>query len=169
MFLGSLLVLLVLFAAQGIYRNRGGRFDAMPAHLDEPHEWVGKDHDKVWWTKWLKYIKGWFAFGPLSKYGWARWRDKPVVLFKMKGKGEWRYERDGHEGDNQSTRRRGDSWYLSRVQKWCNWHVQLQWPLFFAAHIYLEMDKPLYFYVGAHRDGDRMYRFPSAFFGLTWK
>jgi hypothetical protein len=73
--------------------------------------------------------------------------------------------------------------YLSRVQYYTRWHFQIQWPFMVAFHFYFkakdvpEYGKPrpelnnklFYFYLGAHRDGDKVYWFPSAFMGLTWK
>jgi hypothetical protein len=73
--------------------------------------------------------------------------------------------------------------YLSRIQYYTRWSFQIQWPLTIAFHYYFRakdvpvhgqlrpnLDKKLFFaYVGVHRDGDKVYWFPSAFVGLTWK
>lgn len=145
-------------------------WSALPPHIDEPSEWVGSDWDNPW-QRWLLKIKGWFAYGYRAKEWWARWRRYPVVLFALRGSGMWRIEWDDDDLDAPG--------YLSRVQYWCRWHVQLQWPLFFAFHVYLKnpaeperynRNTPLvYFYVGAHRDADGVYWFPSAFVGGGWK
>jgi hypothetical protein len=73
--------------------------------------------------------------------------------------------------------------YLSRVQYYTRWHFQIQWPFMVAFHVYFKAkdvpeygqprpdttNKLFYFYFGAHRDGDKVFWFPSAFLGLTWK
>jgi hypothetical protein len=73
--------------------------------------------------------------------------------------------------------------YLSRIQYYTRWSFQIQWPLMIAFHCYFRakdvpvygqprpnLDNKLFFaYIGAHRDGDKVYWFPSAFIGLTWK
>lgn len=74
--------------------------------------------------------------------------------------------------------------YLSRIQYWTRWHVQLQWPFCFAFHIYwrakdvprspskaaaMTIKKMLYVYIGAHYDADAVYWFPSGYIGGKWK
>lgn len=159
-------------------------WDSLPESIDEPFEWSGKDDDKYWFTRWRKSIKGWFAYSYRSKRWWARWREFPVLLASAKGKGVWRLENDSSECGSSSSQ--GDkTWYLSRVQYWCRWHIQVQWPLFFAFHIYWKdsyvpkfpdraskvqnIKYMFYFYFGASRDSDKVYWFPAIFIGGSWK
>ena len=169
---------------------------ALPEHIDEAHEWNGKDDDQHWYTKWRKYVKSWFAFGPRATERWARWREYPVVLFGIRGRGVWRGESsDGSHQDcisdrvltRHSEHEAGDHYvperiYLSRVQLFCRWHIQIQWPLFVAFHWYsksedvlrfpdkADMDGKLwFFYFGAKRDADRVYWCPAVYVGRNWK
>lgn len=130
-------------------------WSALPEHLNSPEKWKGTDWD-TWYQRWMLKYKGWFCFGPRATERWARWRDLPLTLLRIKGKGEWRYERDGTGFPIQSIRKMGDKWYLSRVQKWCTWSVQLMWPLCLIYHF------PLFGglvngYLGFYRDADRVY------------
>lgn len=187
MILETILAAFLLVAAQGIYRNWGKpTFDALPSHIDEPSEWAGKDHDKVWYTRWVKYVKGWFAVGPRSAYAWARWRKTPITLFAIKGFGRWRMENDLSE-IAIFDRHRCDSWpdwYLSRVQYWCRWHFAVQWPLQITFHRYwnatdvptypdrpkdMSMKKMIFAYGPTHRDTDLVYWLMSFFVGGVWK
>lgn len=73
--------------------------------------------------------------------------------------------------------------YLSRVQYYTRWSFQVQWPFMIAIHRYdsgveipkfgqprPDTDGKLWFaYFGAHRDGDKVYWFPSAYLGRNWK
>jgi len=75
--------------------------------------------------------------------------------------------------------------YLSRVQKYARWSFQIQWPFLVAFHWYNRATnvpkygnptpsgfadgKLWFFYFGAHRDADKVYMFPSAYFGRNWK
>jgi hypothetical protein len=155
---------------------------ALPEHIDEPHEWDGKDDDQFWFTRWRKRVKHLFAFSHRCKPGIAlspfppfiltrQWRNAPVELLLLKGKGEARYEA---EDDGPV--------YLSRQQLWCRWHIQIQWPLFFAFHWYWKSKnvlpfltkedrdgKIVFFYVGAKRDADGIFWWPAIFFGRNWK
>lgn len=148
--------------------------DAMPERLQNPDNWKGTDMDN-WYQRWiLKYVHGWFAYGPRSKRWWAKWQVPPKNLLKLGGDKNWRLENDPWTGFK----------YISRIQYWKRWHVQVHWPFMFAFHFYFkESDvlptsvdsgasvdgKLFYFYIGAHYDQDCVYWFPSAFAGLTWK
>jgi hypothetical protein len=147
-------------------------WSALPEHLNSPEKWGGTDDDK-WWMRWRLQIKGWFAYGPRATEKWAKWREWPVCVLFIRGEGAARIEND--ETDWYSKSRvvfMLDSslshWYISRIQKWCNWHIHLQWPLFFTCHFYIRT-KLIYFYIGASRDADKVYWFPAAFIGTTWK
>lgn len=192
-FLATIVVIALLIAAQGLYRNWGRKtFDALPSNIDEPSEWIGKDHDKVWYTRWVKYVKGWFAVGPLSAYKWAQWREIPKVLFAVKGKGPWRWEYTtgglellDYEGPVLRDKTLGASkFYLSRVQYYTRWHFAVQWPLQGTFHIYwkekdipalggrpsnMSLKKMLFIYGPTHRDADLVYWILSFFVGGTWK
>jgi hypothetical protein len=162
----SIAVLILLFVAQGVYRNRGrDSFDALPPHLGHPHDWDGKDDDDHWYTKWQKSVKGWFAFGPLSAYRWAQFRERPVALLGLRGRGFWRHEDDQAAVGCLHLRCKhlGESFYLSRVQYWTNWHIALQWPLFLHGHA-----GNWQAYIGLKRDADRVY-WLAVYFGRIWK
>lgn len=135
-------------------------WSALPPHIDEPNEWNGKDDDQHWFTKWRKSVKGWFAFGPRATEWWARWREHPITIFALFGEGDSRWENT----DGSITIRSVASavfWYapsgqlkvyLSRIQYWCDWHTQLQWPLFFGFHAGNWQG-----YIGFKRDADKVY------------
>ena len=160
---------------------------ALPEHIDEAHEWDGKDDDQHWYTKWRKYVKGWFAFGPRATERWAKWRKYPIILVAVRGNGFWRFEDDVQDGTPTPSHRcmkwaSAEPWYLSRIQLWTRWHIQIQWPLFIAAHYYKRSEDRLqfpdkadrdgklwFFYVGAKRDADKVYWCPAIYIGRNWK
>lgn len=119
----------------------------------------------------LKWIKpSWTAFGPRCKEWWARWREYPIILFAIFGAGESRWE-ESHglfaiKALNSPIfcyKPKGPV-YLSVIQYWCDWHIQLQWPLFFAFH-FKTRTRVWYFRIGARRNADWFYDFPSAHIG----
>ena len=156
-------------------------WSALPKHIDEPKEWIGTD----WWKnplqRWMLEYKGWLAFGPRATEWWARWREYPLTIFSIKGKGDWRIEyTDGSKPDKIWADtiifcRDFEPYYLSVIQYWCKWSFQIQWPLHVVFHWYLnEKDIPkggerikdsknkiLFFRIGARRDSDKVYWFPS--------
>lgn len=152
---------------------------ALPEHINEAHEWDGKDDDQHWYTKWRKSVKHLMAFGPRAKESWARWREVPKILFCAKGRGPWRWEYfDGSDTGPMITGKH----YVTRCQLWTRWHIALQWPLFFSCHFYPkasdvipagqreDRDGKLWlFYIGAKRDADRVYWFPAFYIGRNWK
>lgn len=162
-------------------------------------EWI-KDQAEGTNTDWNNPIqkywhKSWFAYGPRATEWWAKWREVPKTLFAVFGEGFTRFETetwDRDSGDDMtiSTDRRwyildGDfgNYYLSRIQYYLRWHVQFQWPLMVAFHVYPKAEdvpvpgqprpntdgKLWFFYFGAHRDPDKVYWFPSAYLGRNWK
>ena len=148
-------------------------WSALPDHLNNPEKWRGTDDD-TWYMRWRLQIKGWFAYGPRCKEWWASWKVPPKCLLKLGGKGSWRVETDPLSGGR----------YLSRVQYWKRWHVQIAWPLMFAFHFYFKDsdtlpvslnsgasvdNKLFYFYIGSSFDHDSVYWFPAMYVGLTWK
>lgn len=147
---------------------------ALPSHIDEVKEWKGTDHDN-WLFRWFIPIKlKYLCFGPRDPHKWHKWREWPITLFAVRGKGLWRFEDDyiSHSGGWLEKRvlwnRKFESYYLSRIQKWCSWSFQFQWPFFLAFHCSYK-GHLFYCYFGAHRDADKVYWIPSAYIGLTWK
>lgn len=177
---------------------------ALSDRLNDPENWKGTDDDN-WLMRWRIYAKGWFAYGPRASEWWAKWREWPKTLFAAKGKdGYFRIETENWERDSAKDclydartllnenlfHVNSDDphvdvisyGYLSRVQKYTRWSIQIQWPLLIAVHRYdSPTDVPKYgeqketdgtlwfFYIGAHRDADKVYWFPSAYIGRNWK
>lgn len=151
-------------------------WSSLPEHVNSPEEWNGKDDDQHFYTRWIKSVKGWFAYSYRSKYWWERWRKKPVVLLAFFGHGESRWENDlmALRSVNKTVAlyyppKNGWSFYLSRVQYWCDWHIQLQWPLFFAFHFKHGKTGLINFYIGAKRDADKVYWWPAIYVGTSYK
>lgn len=156
---------------------------ALPPHIDEPHEWKNTDWDTKW-QRWMLEIKHWFAFGPRATEWWARWRKFPIVLFARKGRGKWRLEDDVDDIVSYKPTSHEPGTYLSTIQYWCRWHIALQWPLHLTFHIYwraadvpglferprkdLSIHHMFFFRIGARRDADKVYWFPSLFVGGNW-
>jgi len=170
-------------------------WDALPDELNpykNPNAWKGTDDD-TWGWRWRIKIKGWFAYGPLSKHWWAKWREYPITLLAFFGKGQTRLEDSltthdvmWHNGPivwfDPAKMKSAPKLFLSRVQYYARWHFQVQWPLYVGFHFYpRKQDVPVapnhantdgkigFFYLGAHRDGTPAYWFPSAYFGRNWK
>lgn len=130
-------------------------WDDLPEHLDSPEEWAGKDDSKHWYTDWRRYVKGWFAFSFNQRM--------PRVIWAIKAKaGLWRYECDLYDRYEYALIN-SKGWYLSRVQYLSKWHVQLQWPLFFAGHV-----GKWQWYVGLKRDADKIF-WLALYCGRCWK
>lgn len=177
---------------------------ALSPRLLDADNWKGTDDD-VWYMRWRIKLKYLFAYGPRATEWWAKWREFPKTLFALRSKqGVFRVETETWERDSAWESAWWDTFYfnqeqyaykdypdhieyspgyLSRVQYYTRWHIQLQWPLMFAVHFYDHAkDVPVYgqprpdtdgkltfFYVGAHRDADKVYWFPSAYIGRNWK
>ncbi len=155
---------------------------ALPPRLQTADNWKGTDDD-VWYMKWRIPLKGLFAYGPLAKETWARWREYPKTLYSIKDSaGKYRYESSvGNEcicptPENMMC---GDlPMYLSAIQYWSRWSFQIQWPFFIAFHFYFDEvptypnhadnKRVFYFRFGARRDADRVYWFPSLYIGGVW-
>lgn len=136
-----------------------------------------------WWAKWREYPKTLFAvkgkqgFFRVETEGWERdtaWDSlyDADVLFNTN---LWAVDTNAEVDVFQDG-------YLSRVQKYARWSFQVQWPFLVAFHVYRRAEdvphygeqkdtdgKLLFFYIGAHRDADKVYWFPSAFLGFVWK
>ena len=144
----------------------------------------------------LIYFTGWswlYLFPVIVIPVAKKWREFPIVLFAFSGGGPLRWETtDGNKqsvGESQNLiwitsahNPDGDQVWLSRCQLWCLWHVQLQWPLFFAISIYIKHEdviptgtkadrdgKLLFFYKGWHRDSDQIFWGDGAYAGRNWK
>lgn len=161
-------------------------WDALPERLQSPEAWKGTDND-TWYARWTLQFQGWFAFGPRAKEWWANWKFPPRVLFKIGGKGTWRYEWISDPtvpGINYPTV--VQQWkVLSRCQYYKRWHFAVQWPFMVTFHIYWhEKDVPsatgswvnefdisrlLFIYGPIHWDADLVYWILSFYFGGQWK
>lgn len=166
---------------------------ALPEHLNDPEEIENSfPDDKRFgdgffgriYTWFHKTTKTWTAFGPRATEWWAKWRELPVTVFAAFGPGLSRWE------DTDGELQKGTPYpkrlwmfkprvmYLSAIQYWTKWHIQIQWPLFIACHYYIDPvpkwdgvatgRRVFYFRIGARRDADRVYWCPSFFIGLTW-
>jgi len=153
---------------------------ALPERLQTPEAWKGTDMDN-WFQRWIlknPRIHGLLAYGPRDPHWWEKWRYLPISIIKLFGEGVPRYEQELSDWGVSGT-------YLSRVQYWTRWHFAIHWPFLITFHYYFHKkdvipyplqgwqvnttNKLFYIYFGAHRDGDVVYWFPSAFIGLTWK
>lgn len=179
---------------------------ALPEHLNDKEEienafpddsQYGGFFGNLWkrWNKWAKPIEAW---GPRCPKGIAftfwppfvllrKWRETPLVLWAKKGVGSWRYEADGKPDiasgmEPKDFLKENPGYYLSRNQYWCEWHRQLQWPLFFCFHKFKEAGDKLpenvredrdgrivMGYIGAKRDADTVFWYVAAFFGKNFK
>lgn len=144
---------------------------AIPQHVLD-RDWVGTDNDS-WLMRLKKKVQYAFAAGPNVPSGFWKWRDIPIKLIAVKGKGLWRWEdTDGTNIHAAEVYMYHSELYLSRIQPWCKWHVSLQWPLFFNCHfIYCQKNVVKYptyqsefgitkmftFGIGFKRDGDKVY------------
>lgn len=168
---------------------------ALPEHLNDPEDieanfrdddqygdnWFGRLYRSV-----RKATRTWIAFGPRATERWAKWREVPYPLFCRKGEGPWRWEyTDASQLEildwDRPLRDKSlynANYYVSVIQYWSKWHIQIQWPFFVAFHYYIDevprfpdkatTQRVLYFRFGARRDADRVYWFPSLFIGLSW-
>ena len=137
-----------------------------------------------WKNIWpFKYITpSWTAFGPRCTEWWAKWRPYPVLLFGLHSSDPWRLEADDKPEFATSAFKRCEicepipNWYISAIQYWTKWSVQVQWPLHVAAHYYLDEvpkypehageRRALFIRIGARRNADGFYDFPSAYVGI---
>lgn len=162
---------------------------ALPEHINEAKEWKGTDWD-TWYQRWMLRFKHWFAYGPRATEWWAKWREFPITLFAAAGKGYWRFESEDWTRDSSysysisTAGMRNLLWehfedeYLSAIQYWTKWHVQIQWPFYIGFHLYFDtVPQPyehyrgrrvFFFRAGARRDADKVYWFPCIFIGTTW-
>lgn len=154
-------------------------WEDLPDHIDSPEEWAGKDDDQHWYTAWRKKLKGWFFYRPGRFF--RKW---PITVLAFFGKGSVRFENDWFavRGPAESIGwhdSASNEFYLSRVQYFCRWHFQLQWPLFIAAHFYWNAEdvasypiksklKGWMLYAGVKRDTDG-YWFPAIYIGTSFK
>lgn len=158
---------------------------SLPGHLNSKNEieanfpddsqygntWYGRP-----WRRFRKWIKPHTAFSHRDIHWYHRWRKQPITLLALFGKGDSRWENEIMAIRSVNTPvclyfPSSNSFYLSRVQYWCDWHVQLQWPLFFSFHFQYGRRNTdgVQFYIGAKRDADGVFWFPAVFIGRTWK
>lgn len=173
---------------------------ALPIRLQLDENWKGTDDD-VWYMKWRIPLKGLFSYGPRADEWWAKWREWPITVFAIRSKkGSFRTETEEYKRDSsredynnntsffmednvrlvfwQGKQREIVRGYLSAIQYWTKWHIQIQWPFFVAFHFYIdevpvypdhgENKRVLYFRFGARRDADKVFWFPSLYGGLRW-
>ena len=133
-----------------------------------PNYAIGSDNQN-WLMRQKKKVQIWLAAGPRVPRGFFKWREFPVTLFAIKGRGDWRYENtDGTRLSVTSS----TGYYLSRIQCWCHWSFAIQWPLYIQFHwIYHQKDvvePPTYrsafgitkmftLGIGFKRDSDKIY------------
>lgn len=149
------------------------RWSNLPSHIDSPEEWEGKDDSQHWYTDWRRYVKSWFAHDWRKPHWYGSLRRYPVTLFAVFGKGESRWENDFMA--LRSTNNTvvwyfppKNGFYLSRVQYWCDWHIQIQWPLFICWHIKLSKTLTIGGYAGVKRDTN-CYWFFAFWLGTGYK
>lgn len=149
------------------------RWDNLPGHIDSPEEWEGKDDSKHWWTDWRRYVKSWFAYDWRKPHWFGSLRRYPVTLFCFFGRGEARWENDfmAIRSTNNPViwyfpPKHG--FYVSRVQYYCQWSIQLTWPLGFFFHFKYRRTGVIQGYLGWKRDPDTWW-FPVCFVGRGWK
>ena len=202
--IGTILVIVAFYAAQGIYRNwdvyrgRSLEYDALPEHLNTQAKIDAAFPDDSQFAnrtgliglygralkRFNKLTKPWSVFGPRSKFSWSRWNFPPTVLFKVGGKGSWRYENVQPLGASDESLHPGYV-VLSRCQYYKRWHLAVQWPLMVTFHVYWhEKDVPvegqpwtnefdisrlLFAYGPIHWDADIIYWLLSFYLGGQWK
>lgn len=149
---------------------------AFPDDSQYGNGWFGRLY-----RRYQKQTKTWFAFSYRCTEWWAKWRLSPKVLFKVGGKGDWRYEQAVCDiclpvGSHTVV-------YLSRIQYWKRWHLAIQWPLLISFHFYFhQRDVPIYgepmpdtdgkllFFYWNHFDADLIYfMLTSIYIGCNWK
>lgn len=146
----------------------------------------------IWFTGW----SWWYLFPVLVIPVARKWRLMPTTIIAIRGKGAWRLENTDSKFivpnelsptmlfPRLETTVAGamTPFYLSRVQRWCRWHLAIQWPFLIQGHFYLKVaDVPtpatehdtdgqlVNGYRGWHRDEDQIYWGDGAFFGTVFK
>lgn len=155
---------------------------ALPKHLqgDVDKVWAGTDNASFL-MRCKKRLQILLAAGPRVPSGFFKWREIPITLFCSHSWGYLRFENsDGSKilgahypySNTVIYRKPTNSFYLSRIQPWCQFHISIQWPLFFNAHwIYnahnvvnypkyksdFGIKKMITFSIGFKRDADKVY------------
>jgi len=105
----------------------------------------------------------------------------PKVLFAIKGDGPWRLENTDSTEIIKSAEFEKTGFYLSRIQKFCRWHMAVLWPLLIQGHLYFKKEyvpeseginldgKLIFCYRHYHRDEDEIYWGDGGFIGTKWK
>lgn len=150
--------------------------DVIPEKFqDVDKAWIGTDNASAL-MRFKKRIQYWLAIGPLGNHWYCKTRFLPKTLFVKYGGGPLRYE---NSNGKMTSRVPKSTMYLSRIQCWARWHVAVQWPLFFQAHLVYKqknvpaypeyrsdfgIDKMINIQFGFKRDGDE-WHILTAFFG----
>lgn len=169
----TLIIVIIGFMLITLIAEGTSRWENLPDHINSPEEWDGKDDDDHFYTKWKKSVKSWFAYDWKKRHWFGSLRRYPATLFAVFGKGESRWENDFMA--LRSTNNTvvwywppKNGFYLSRVQYWCQWHIQIAWPLFFCFHIRYGKSGVVMGYIGWKRDGDCFW-FPAIWLGSGYK
>lgn len=135
-------------------------------------------------TIWFTGFSWWYLFPVIIIPVQRKWRLLPKTLLALRGPGVWRFENTNSTsitpGEDLTLLKEG--YYLSRIQRWCRWHIQISWPLFVAGHFYWKAeDVPtpvdehdtdgeiVNVYRGWHRDEDEIFWGDGGFAGTCWK
>lgn len=134
---------------------------AFPEHLNTREKQINAFPDDSeygsLWKKWCLWIKPKITFGPRDIHWYHRWREWPITLFAFFGGGQSRWENDIIAIKSTNTPvflydSKYNKFYLSRIQSWVTWCIQLQWPLFFTIKVGDWVG-----YLGFKRDADKIY------------
>lgn len=169
----SLIVAIIILMGFELAHRRGLGWENLPEHINSPEEWNGKDDDKHWYTKWKKLVKALFAYHWKEWHWFGRIRKNPITLLAFFGEGESRWENDilAIRSVNKPIffyNPGKTGFYLSRVQYWTKWHLQLQWPLFICCSWKVNKTLTIGGYLGFKRDTDA-YWAPSLWVGKGYK
>lgn len=150
---------------------------AFPEHLNSQEEIEANFPDDsqygdTWYgrlyRRWSKFIKPHIVFGPRDIHWYHRFREWPITLLALFGEGQARFENDILAIKSLAKPiiwydSSFNKFYLSRIQYWTKWHIQIQWPLFLGFSFYRN-DQFWMGYLGFKRDADKIYIL-GAFFG----
>ena len=150
---------------------------ALPPHLDSQEEIdAAFPDDRQYGDGWFGRLYTWFhkktkactAFGHRDIHWYHRFREWPITIFAVFGEGFARFENDYLAIKAPSKMitwydSQYNQFYLSRIQAWVVWHIQIQWPLFLCFSFTIG-DSMWMGYCGFKRDADKVY-WLALFFG----
>ncbi len=159
---------------------------ALPPDFHNQAKGTGTDWDNGIQKNWKH---SWFAYSPRATERWAKWREWPITILGLFGKGKMRWENDVFSLTAPISTlfcysSRFSRFYPSRIQYYARWSFQISWPLSISFHWYWkETDVPatntrpdsfginrlVFCYLITHRDADKVYWFPSLYIGGQWK